>query len=66
MLNLNSANRLYTDIEILEKAAKYLHVNDEGSKTFDYAIDMLSKILDYHPDYIKGFAKKTIQDLTKG
>ena len=65
MLNLNNANRLFTDIEILDKAAKYIYINCyEGERLDDY-IHMLSKIVEYDPDFIKGFVGRTIQDLTK-
>ena len=65
MLNLNNANRLYTDMEILEKAAKYIYTNGYQDEKLDDAVDMLSKIVDYDPDFIKGFVGRTIQDLTK-
>lgn len=64
MLNLNSANRIYTDIELMDKAAKYIFANNLKDDRLENAVDMLSKILDYDTDFIKGYVKKVIQDLT--
>ena len=64
MLNLYGANRFYTDIELLDKAAKYIFANGLQDDRLDDAIDMLSKILDYDADFINGYVKKSIQELT--
>ena len=64
MLDINSVNRIYTDIELMDKASKYFFANNMKDADFEKAIDMLSNILDYDNDFIKGYVKKAIQDLS--
>ena len=65
MLNLNNANRLYTDFELMEKFAKYVYTNDYQDEKLADAVDMLSKMVGYDADFIKGFVGRTIRDLQK-
>ncbi len=70
MLNLNNATRLYTDVEILEKFAKYVYANgiedDTLKKYFGVdAVALVSEIVEYDPDFIRGFVSRVIRDLQK-
>ncbi len=65
MLNLNNANRLYTDVELLEKAAKYIYTNGYQDDRLDDAVAMVSEIVGYDPDFVMGFIGRSIQDLIK-
>ncbi len=70
MLNLSNATRLYTDVEILDKCAKYLHANgfegDTLKKDFNVdAVALVSEIVEYDPDFIRGFVNRAIRDLQK-
>jgi len=65
MLNLRNANRLYSDVEILEKAAKYIVAHGFEGENFLDTIDLLSKLLDYDHDFLKGFMRQAMQDLKK-
>lgn len=65
MLNLSGANRLYSDIELLELAAKYILANGLDGEGFEHAISMVSRMVGYDPDFIRGFVGRAMQDLQK-
>lgn len=61
MLNLNNANRLYTDRELMKKFAKYIITNNYGGARLEEAVEMFSKIVDYDPDFVRGFLRQAMR-----
>jgi hypothetical protein len=65
MLNLHHATRLYTDIELLKKFAKFIHANGIQGERLDEVVLMMSIVMVYDGDVIKGFVSRVIKDLEK-
>lgn len=65
MLNLHGATKLCTDTELLETAAKYIYANGLEGEASEHAVSMVSKMVAYDADFIKGFIGRTIRDLQK-
>ncbi len=63
MLNLRDASRLYTDTELLESSAKYIYANGLEGEVLEHAVNMVSRMVGYDTDFIKGFVGRTIRDL---
>ena len=54
MLKLSHAKRLYTDHELLEKAANYFY-GDQAPEVTNMDCELLAYILGYHMEYVKGY-----------
>jgi len=65
MLKLSSATRLYTDVEILKRFAKFIYANNIQGERFDELLLMMSIILRHSGDDIKVFVANVIKKLEK-
>jgi hypothetical protein len=61
MLNLYGASRVYTDVELIEKAREYFLLNNLNAPEMEFerlmCLGLLSKTLDMDVDFLRGALK---------